>query len=267
MDIVVVEKKTEQQLEALETHELSAYRLEQIGSKLVEKQGSLFHDLNQVIEHPLFQEFSQKYFRTWESTQLIIQLCQMYMDLDQLTSELGGLSSDLDQQSSNLNQLTAKFNASNSTYTCSTTPTFTHSTTPTHTDSKPLNPFEKICLLQECVLKQLVLGNEDSTSLVIQYKNPESKKEVGKRIYKTQPVLKDVADIMEYEKTSEFIKKYFIRWDTSDLVVVLIRLYECFNECTTWTPEQKFGFLHHLMSDKTKRKLLAEKISEWKKQT
>jgi hypothetical protein len=259
MDIVVVEKKTEQQLEALETHELSSYRLEQIGSKLVEKQGSLFNDLNQVIEHPLFQEFSQKYFRTWESTQLIIQLCQMYMDLDQMTSELDGLSSDLNQQSSNLNQLTTKFNASNSTHS--------HSTTPTCTRSKPLNPFEKICLLQECVLKQLVLGNEDSTSLVIQYKNPESKIEVGKRIYKTQPVLKDVADIMEYETTSEFIKKYFIRWDTSDLVVVLIRLYECFNECTTWTPEQKFGFLHHLMSDKTKRKLLAEKISEWKRQS
>lgn len=222
MNIVVFDKNTEQ-LEPIEPHKLSSYQLEKLGSELIETQGSLFYDLNQVIEHPLFQEFSQKYFKTWESTQLITRLCQMYMDLDQLTSD--------------------------------------------HADTKKLSPFEKICLLQECVLKQLVLCEDATTSGLIHYKSPQSKLEIGKRIYKTQPVLKDVADIMEYERTSEFIKKYFLRWDTSDLVVVFIRLYECFNECTTWTPEQKFGFLHQLMSDKTKRKLLAEKIADWKKQT
>ena len=128
--------------------------------------------------------------------------------------------------------------------------------------------------MQECVLKQLVLEDDHNdktiilphTSTILPHTSTNKTIEIGKRIYKTQPVLKDVADIMEYDQTSEFIKKYFIRWDKSDLVVVLIRLYQCFNQCTTWTPQQKFGFLHHLMSDKAKRKLLAEKISKWKKQ-
>jgi hypothetical protein len=215
----------EQRSGTIETtsNELSSYQLERIGCELVDTHGSLFYDLNQIIEHPLFQEFSQKYFKTWESTQLIVQLCQMYIDLDKLVTE-----------------------------TC---------------EPKQLSPFEKICLLQECVLKQLLLKDDKNDKIIILPHTSNNKTiEIGKRIYKTQPVLKDVADIMEYEQTSEFIKKYFIRWDTSDLVVVLIRLYECFNQYTTWTPQQKFGFLHHLMSDKAKRKLLAEKISEWKKQ-
>lgn len=167
-------------------------QLAHTGKTLVQTEGSLFHDLNAIVDHPLFREFSKKYFTSWKSTQVITQLCKMYVDLDQLSVQIS-------------------------------------------------NPYEKLTVLQEVILNNLLLEDSEK-NLITQYVDPSTRTQLGQHLYKTQSVLKDVADIMEYTPTSEFVKKYFLQWDTSDLVVVLIKLYECFDRFVDWTPEQKFGF-------------------------
>lgn len=217
-------------------------QLTKTGTTLIKTKGSLFHDLNAIIEHPMFRDFAHKYFTSWKSTQIVTKLCRMYADLDHLSPNIS-------------------------------------------------NPYEKIALLKDVILTNLLTdGSTDGTSfdghkeltvnlvtltsndVLVRYTqssaklSSETRIELGQQLYQTQPVLRDVADIMEYENTGEFMKKYFLQWDTSDLVVVLIRLYECFDQFVDWTPEQKFGFLHYLMSDRNARQVLALKISDWKKQ-
>jgi hypothetical protein len=218
-------------------------QLTKTGTKLIKTKGSLFHDLNAIIEHPLFLDFAHKYFTSWKSTQIVTKLCRMYADLDHLSPHIS-------------------------------------------------NPYEKIALLKDVILTNLLTdGSTDGTTrfdghreitgnlatltsndVLVRYTqssanlSSETRIELGQQLYQTQPVLRDVADIMEYENTGEFVKKYFLQWDTSDLVVVLIRLYECFDRFVDWTPEQKFGFLHYLMSDPNARQVLVSRISDWKNQ-
>lgn len=189
--------------------------LEQQGRKMVEQKPSFFNDLQCIIEHPLFVDFSNKYFNTWKSIQVLTQLFHIYVQMDKI-------------------------------------------------GAAEMHPYEKLACLKDIVVKGYVCGEYSSNQISMSSQLSLSK---GIEIYQTDELFKDVADIMEYDLTRTFIQKYFLDWDTGDLVSVLIKLYECFNECTNLGPMQKMGLLHVLISNTNTRQLLSNRISEWKLKT
>jgi hypothetical protein len=195
----------------LEIKGCSRQEMQTRGEKVLSRKDSLFTDLIHVVDHPLLKDFAQKYFKTWQTTCVITQLCRLYMELDQLSQ-------------------------------------------PIH------NPFEKLTVLKNVIWDNYVEANR----LILPPPSRSSVVKEGQALYQTHPILKDVADIMEYKMTSKVIQKYFLQWDTGDLVVVLIQLYQCLDQCTDWTPVEKMGFLHYLMSDRQTRQILSTKVNEWK---
>lgn len=204
-----------------ETHITPFYDIDALhdkGKQLLQTPHSLFCDMSQIIEHPMFREFADNYFSSWKSTQLITQLCRMYSDLDQLSTHV-------------------------------------------------IDPYEKLTMLQEVIFTEWVSIEAGKVESVPEFPLVPTthRRSLGMELYQTHPFMKDVANVMEHEHMRAFIQKYFLQWDTSDLVVVLIKLYRCFDRFSHWTTEQKMGFLHTLISDAPTRQLLAQKISEWKK--
>lgn len=198
--------------------------LQRKGTQLIQSSNSLFRDMSQIIDHPMFQDFANKYFSSWKSTQLITQLCRMYADLDRLSTQI-------------------------------------------------IDPYEKLTMLQEVIFTEwMEIDSRKADQMDVFRSSPSefplvrhNRRSLGMELYQINPVMKDVADVMEHEYTRTFIQKYFLQWDTSDLVVVLIKLYRCFDRFPDWTTEQKMGFLHSLISDPPTRQLLVQKITEWKK--
>jgi len=135
-----------------------------------------------------------------------------------------------------------------------------------------ITPYEKLAVLQTIVTDELIGGVvcksiESVGSVEVVIPPVESKELVstGQSLYKTNQMYGDIANVMEHELIKDFITKYFIRWNTGDIVVVLIKMYECVDSYNNFTREQKLGFLQYLLSNKVTRHQIANKIEQWKK--
>lgn len=213
--------------------------LDQWGRQALQKPGSLFSDLSPLLDHPLFQTFSQTYFREWSSVQLIVRLCQLYQQLDALSPQV-------------------------------------------------VDPYEKLAVLHEFVggwwgattadpsPSPLSIPSSlpdpwtlDGLTSLSPYRGDSEQRARGQVLYQQQPgMLTHVVDLMEHEPTRRFLEKYFLNWDTADIVSLLIQLYHCLDqiqEATRLTHTQKMGLLYFTLSDPATRRLFSQHINRWKK--
>ena len=190
----------------------------------ITKQKTIFFDLRQVVDVPMFADFASLYFTSWTKTQVVTQLCRMYIDLDKFSAQI-------------------------------------------------LDPFEKIKLLQDVILREydknstLVFPSASSSPLGFRSvsSSPLGFRSVSSSpLHFTNKVLTDVANIMEYDATREFIEKYFLNWDVGDFVTVMIRMYKSLDRYDSLTQLEKLGILHHLIDDKQSRRIIASAVSSWK---
>jgi uncharacterized protein YjaZ len=131
--------------------------------------------------------------------------------------------------------------------------------------SKPIiNPFEKIKLLQEVILKQFEKSSELSLLQIDHQASRQVDHKASSQITQVSQVLMDVANIMEYNVTRQFIEKYFLNWDVSDFVTVLINMYKSLDRYGELTQIEKFSILHNLIEDKQSRRMIASAVSSWK---
>jgi transcription termination factor NusB len=110
-----------------------------------------------------------------------------------------------------------------------------------------IDPYEKLTMLQEVIFTEWMgIDSGKTDSALLSYKKflqPNiDRRLMGIELYQKHSIIKDVANVMEHEYIRAFIQKYFLQWDTSDLVVVLIKLYRCFDRFPDWTTEQKWDF-------------------------
>ena len=200
-------------------------------SKL-KKKGTIFFDLHQVIDVPIFVDFVNCYFSKWSTTEVVIQLCRMYIDLDKFSSTI-------------------------------------------------LDPFEKIEFLKDVILSKYDHLHQQSNSQVVSIKpsrglysmleNSNIVQDLEKLTeiksseanpYET--IFIDVANIMEYDVTRQFIEKYFLNWDIGDFVTVLIKMYKSMDRFSNLSQMEKFGMLQQLLQDQETRRIIASTVSSWK---
>ena len=224
------------------------------------KQKTIFSDLHQVIDDPMFSDFARSYFTTWTKTQVVTQLCQMYIDLDKFSTQIN----DPFEKIKLLQEVILKQydnNCSTSAVTDGTTSAITDVTTTSATSVVTDKTTSATSVVTD---KTTSATSAIANGTIVTNAHKRSDEASVQSYYASSKVLTDVANIMEYDVTRRFIEKYFLNWDVSDFVSVLINMYKSLDRYKELTQQEKFGILHNLIDDKHSRRTIAAAVSSWK---
>jgi hypothetical protein len=196
------------------------------------KKGTIFHDLHQVIDIPIFVDFVNSYFSKWSTTEVVIQLCRMYIDLDKFSSSILDPFEKIEFLKDVILSKYDRLNEQN--------------------DSQVVSIKPSKCLYSIVENSNIMKDLEKLTETKSSNTNP----------YET--IFIDVANIMEYDVTRKFIEKYFLNWDIGDFVTVLIKMYKSMDRFPNLSQMEKFGILQQLLQDQETRRIIASTVSSWK---
>jgi len=76
----------------------------------------------------------------------------------------------------------------------------------------------------------------------------------GKHVYKTYNSMRCLANVMEHPEFRKFVDKYLLSADVYSMILFM-KMYKKVEELYPWfSPYQKLGFIHTLITCKTTRK-------------
>lgn len=192
-----------------------------------------FRELMDVMTHPMFVTFVQRHFRSWSHVQVIAYLFRLYETLDELDQHLNpfhklALLEDLAR--------TGAFQ---------------------HMENMPLDELERRG-------KELYRLNRVTHGTSEGQRSDVLDIIVGEDATDAPSIFKDVTELMEHPTLREFIHKYFIRWDMSNMIVILTMIFEYFKR-TESNPWKILGRIHFLMTNRETRQSLHDCIQLYTK--
>jgi len=87
----------------------------------------------------------------------------------------------------------------------------------------------------------------------------------GRKLYKTNPHYRHLANVMEHPEFRSFYNKYFQDWDMARTIIMFMKIYESIEKYSKieLTPFQKIAIADEMFQNSEKRQQICNGIREW----